>query len=330
MAHSSTSADSASQEETGNPRPFRVLSLDGGGAKGFYTLGILSEIEAMTTKPLSMCFDLIFGTSTGAIIAALLARGEKVATVRALYEEHVPTIMKESSTAGRTRALQSSARIVFKDDLHDVFKTKIGIVATNWNDERPMIFKTSVSQAFGSKQSFHPFFGVPIAEAIIASCSAYPFFERHTVKKSNGDIVELADGGFCANNPTLYAIAEATVPLKQSHDNLRVVSLGVGSYPQPPLWRRAGRVIKNYSLMRHVPSSDFLQKVLGTNTHSMEVLRSNLFQDVQTIRINDAFAEPQMATDLLEHDLKKLNRLSQKGRLSFAAHEQRLREFVGS
>jgi predicted acylesterase/phospholipase RssA len=237
--------------------------------------------------------------------------------------------MKKSSTAGRTRALHLSARIVFKDELHNVFKTKIGVVATNWNDERPIIFKTSVSQAYGSKQSFDPFFGVPIADAIIASCSAYPFFERHTVKKSNGDIVELADGGFCANNPTLYAIADATVPLKQSRDNLRVVSLGVGSYPQPSLWKRAGRVIKNYSLMRHVPSSDFLQKVLGTNTHSMEVLGSNLFQDVPTIRINDAFAEPQMATDLLEHDLKKLNRLSQKGRLSFAEREDKLKDFLG-
>jgi patatin-like phospholipase/acyl hydrolase len=52
--------------------PFRVLSLDGGGAKGFYTLGVLAEIEAMLGKPLHSCFDLIFGTSTGAIIAALL------------------------------------------------------------------------------------------------------------------------------------------------------------------------------------------------------------------------------------------------------------------
>jgi uncharacterized protein len=26
---------------------FRILSLDGGGAKGFYTLGVLRELEAM-------------------------------------------------------------------------------------------------------------------------------------------------------------------------------------------------------------------------------------------------------------------------------------------
>lgn len=26
---------------------FRILSLDGGGAKGFYTLGVLLEVEAM-------------------------------------------------------------------------------------------------------------------------------------------------------------------------------------------------------------------------------------------------------------------------------------------
>jgi len=55
---------------------FRILSLDGGGAKGFYTLGVLNEIEAMMGRqPLCGHFDLIFGTSTGAIIAALLGLG---------------------------------------------------------------------------------------------------------------------------------------------------------------------------------------------------------------------------------------------------------------
>ena len=80
--------------------------------------------------------------------------------------------------------------------------------------------------------------------------------------------------------------------------------------------------------MRHVPNADFLQKVLGTNTCSMDVLRKILFKQVPTIRISDSFAEPEMATDLMEHDTNKLNRLVQKGRLSFAAHESKLKDFL--
>ena len=68
----------------------RVLSLDGGGAKGFYTLGVLKEIEAMVKRPLCESFDLIFGTSTGGIIAALLALGYGVDDIHTLYREHVP------------------------------------------------------------------------------------------------------------------------------------------------------------------------------------------------------------------------------------------------
>ena len=285
----------------------------------------------MTRQPIHKSFDLIFGTSTGSIIAALLARGDTVPNVKSLYEEHVPVIMKSRNTGGRTRALHALAHEVFKNERHDVFKTGVGIVATNWNDESPMIFKTSVNQAHGSKGSFDPFFGVGVADAVIASCSAYPFFNRHTVKKSNGDVVELGDGGFCANNPTLYAIADATLALGHSQANLRVVSIGVGSYPQPSLLKRAGRLLGNWGLIRHVPASDFMQKVLGTNTCSMEVLRKILFgKTVQTIRISDAFSEPEMATDLLEHDPNKLNRLVQKGRKSFRAHESKLQEFLSN
>lgn len=61
------------------PKTCRILRLDGGGAKGFYTLGVLKQLEALLgDKPLSEQFDLIFGTSTGAIIASLLALGYKV------------------------------------------------------------------------------------------------------------------------------------------------------------------------------------------------------------------------------------------------------------
>jgi predicted acylesterase/phospholipase RssA len=309
-------------------KSYRILSLDGGGAKGFYTLGVLSEIEAVIKRPLCQCFDLIFGTSTGAIIAALLARGEMVDTVRLLYEKHVPVIMKNQSRRARTKALHEKVRAVFQNSTCEVFKTEIGIVATNWKDELPLIFKSSVSRAYGSKGSFQPFFGVTVADAVIASCSAFPFFNRHLVRMSNGDILELADGTFCANDPTLYAIADATVALAHSHGDVRVISLGVGSYPDPPISKVARRLIRNWSLVRHALSSDFLQKMFGTNTRSMEVLMGVLFKDVPTIRINKAFPESDMATDLLEHDLTKLNRLAQKGRSSFREFEEEIRDFM--
>ena len=108
-------------------RPFRILSLDGGGAKGFYTLGVLSEIEAMTGKPLHASFDLIFGTSTGSIIAALLARGETVASVLKLYSEHVPTVMKPGGAKDRSEALQQLAKTIFKDTKVTDFKRPSGL-----------------------------------------------------------------------------------------------------------------------------------------------------------------------------------------------------------
>jgi Patatin-like phospholipase len=72
-----------------------------------------------------------------------------------------------------------------------------------------MIFKGSVTQAHGRKGTFTPGFGVTISDAVQASCSAYPFFNRKIVTTATGDNVELIDGGYCANNPTLYAIADA-------------------------------------------------------------------------------------------------------------------------
>ena len=78
--------------------PCRILSLDGGGAKGFYTLGVLKQLEAIA-GPLHERFDLIFGTSTGAIIAALLALGKPVDEVHRLYRQHVPAVPPASPRA---------------------------------------------------------------------------------------------------------------------------------------------------------------------------------------------------------------------------------------
>jgi uncharacterized protein len=300
----------------------RVLTLDGGGAKGFYTLGVLKEIEAMIDCPLHQKFDLVFGTSTGAIIASLIGLGHSVDSILRLYRTHVPTVMSQKTASARTRALRRLAIEVFSDATFKQFKTDIGIVSAKWLTERPMIFKAGVTQAHGRTHTFVPGFGVSIADAVEASCSAYPFFERKIVRTSMGEEVELIDGGYCANNPTLYAIADATRAFQRDPKDIRVVSVGVGLYPEP----KPG--LKMWFAKKFLVSVQLLQKTLEINTQSMDQLRRVLFGDVRTIRISDTFVQPEMATDLLEHDLGKLDVLFQRGRESFVSREKELHEYL--
>ena len=302
---------------------FRVLSLDGGGAKGFYTLGVLKEIEGMASRPLYQCFDLIFGTSTGAIIAALLCIGKTVDEIEALYRDHVVKVMAAWLPRSKSAALQFLAAEVFGDLDFSAVKTRIGIVATNWEFERPFIFKADPRQAYKRKATFVPGFGVRISDAVQASCSAYPLFRRKLVETSDRTQVLLADGGYCANNPTLYAIADATAALNIPGERIRVVSIGVGEYPSPTR--------SMLSIMRWVQylfTVRLLQKTMEINTQSMEQLREVLFASVPTIRINERYTEPEMATDMFEHDMSKLNLLWSRGRQSFEKHETELKAFL--
>jgi predicted acylesterase/phospholipase RssA len=298
---------------------FRV----GGGAKGFYTLGVLKEIEGMIRCPLHQRFDLVFGTSTGAIIAALVCIGTAVDDIAALYREHVVKVMAARSPTSKSAALQSLATEVFGDLDFSAVKTRIGIVATNWDFERPFIFKSDARQAYKRQGTFVPGFGVSLGDAVQASCSAYPIFLRKLVRTSDGTSVLLADGGYCANNPTLYAIADASAAMNIPRHRLRVVSIGVGEYPA------ATRSM--LSMMRWVNylfSVRLLQKAMEINTQSMEQLREVLFVAVPTIRINERYTEPEMATDMFEHDMSKLNLLWSRGRQSFEKHEGQLKGFL--
>src|SRR5690348_12609519 len=72
--------------------PKRILALDGGGVRGALTLGYLERIESLLRKRsgnndlvLADYYDLIGGTSTGAIIASCLAIGKPVNDIVDLY-----------------------------------------------------------------------------------------------------------------------------------------------------------------------------------------------------------------------------------------------------
>lgn len=301
----------------------RILSLDGGGAKGFYSLGVLAEVEAVLPHPIHESFDLIFGTSTGSIIATLLATGKSVEEIHCRYREHVPHIMQAKKPRERTRRLRAVGEKVFGEDGFDTVRTGLGVVTTKWQLETPMIFKSMQTQAHGRRATFVPGFGCTLADAVEASCSAYPFFERKIVRTSTGNDVELFDGGYVANNPALYALADATGPLGFAPTECRVLSIGCGQYPEPryPLFERMKR---RFWLVQ------LLQKTLEVNTASMDQLRQLLFATVPTARVSDHFNKPEMATDLFEHDLNKLNLLRQQGGESFGRYESQIRDVLFS
>jgi hypothetical protein len=221
----------------------------------------------------------------------------------------------------KSAALRELSQEFFKDQKFDAVRTNVGIVATRWAFETPMIFKTSADQAHGDRGNFVPGFGCTIGEAVEASCSAYPFFRRKWVTTSEGERVLLCDGGYCANNPTLYAIADAVEAFNVPRKHIRVISIGVGEYPTPKRYHRISYWLGYLFTVR------LLQKVLEINTKSMVQLRHVLFQDVQTVRISNRYTEPTMATDLFEANLNKLDQLYQRGRQSFREYEIDLKAF---
>src|SRR5689334_10614785 len=102
--------------------------------------------------------------------------------------------MKMKKRDAKSAALKVLGDKVFGTAKFDEMKTGVGIVATKWMIERPMIFKTSIDQAHGRMGTFSPGFGVLVSDAVQASCSAYPYFNRKTVKTDKGDLIELIDG----------------------------------------------------------------------------------------------------------------------------------------
>ena len=191
-------------------------------------------------------------------------------------------------------------------------KTGVGIVATKWVIERPMIFKASVAQAHGRIGTFSPGFGCTIADAVQASCSAYPFFNRKMVRTESRRRRRVDRWRILRQQPHALCLGRRNHCYENSaweHPRSEFQVLASILKPKPGLMCLA---------KKYLVSVQLLQKTLEINTQSMDQLRAIMFKDIPTIRISDTFQTPEMATDLFEHDLAKLNILRQRGRELFA------------
>jgi uncharacterized protein len=306
---------------------FYVLSLDGGGSLGVYTIRVLKEFETYIkekfNKPLHEKFDLIYGTSTGSIIAALLGLGKGVDEISELYFKHIPNIMRPSRASLRSKALRQCASEVFSDYRFngENFKTFVGVVATYYRYPKPAIFKSSID-LFQGGTGGEPGFGCKIADAIIASCSAAPLFTPHEfdmpVQKRR---VEMIDGGFVANNPTLFAITDAKNALGYDETRIKVLNIGVGSYPL----RYTGLLER---VLRTLPFTsrqlELFTTTLSASNNTIDQLQKILFPDVSVIRISEPTPDLKLATNLLESNSTKLNAIQDWGFESYRSKQKEI------
>src|SRR3974377_325201 len=118
-------------------RPHRLLALDGGGIRGLITLGILKKIEELVADRtrLKLCdyFDYIAGTSTGAIIAAGLARGMTTADLISFYRSHGKQMFEHACLIERVKYFYTADPL--KAKLQEVFGEKTNLEPENLKPE---------------------------------------------------------------------------------------------------------------------------------------------------------------------------------------------------
>ena len=290
----------------GTEKPFRVLSIDGGGSKGMFAVGALVELEEQFGRPCKEIFDLVYGTSVGSIIATLIATGHDAKSIERWFLEKIPEIMRHRSRQQRSRALREAVHDVLGARTFSQVDMLLGVVATRTDFNSPMVFKTSADQAIQGKDSFKPGWGASLVDAIMGSCAAKPFFIDVRVPTSQGNIPVL-DGGFVANNPCLFALIDATHTLGYRREDVVALNVGVGAYPEPRSCWLVETVKRCWPIR-------LMATVQSANTNTMQLLIDILFRDVEIVRVDESYTAQQYATSFLESDPEKLNFLSRAGR----------------
>jgi uncharacterized protein len=222
----------------------RILTLDGGGIRGLISAIWLEALQqrllAVGKGGVRDHFDLIAGSSTGALIATGLASGVTPRELTVLYQHFGDEVFPGAaarlwSRFTRTFTQGLSAPRYSPEGLETVLRRVFGTRTLGEVSPRLMtVAYDTISRSSLFFKSFKPEHQrVPLWEVCRAATAAPAYFPAH-VTTVEGQRRALIDGGVVANNPTACAIAEA-VRLNQDErlDGLVVLSIGTGETTRP-------------------------------------------------------------------------------------------------
>jgi len=200
----------------------KVLAVDGGGIRGLIPALVLAEIEKRSGRAISSLFDLVAGTSTGAIIGCALTRPTPMPadTVAAIYEEEGPQIfdaslLKKITSLGGVVDERYDARELVRSLQRHLGDSRLGEAVTG-------ILVTAYDLESRQALVLRRDDDVSMVDAAHASSAAPTYFEPVRLGART-----LIDGGVFAINPAMLAFAEAA-----GHIDV-LVSLGTGEHTRP-------------------------------------------------------------------------------------------------
>jgi len=231
--------------------PWRMLALDGGGIRGLLTLGILELIEKFiagrTGKALHEYFDYIAGTSTGAIIAAGLARGLTVGRLIKFYQDNGEAMFEPSRLMDRVKSFYTADPLRYK--LQEVFgenttlepqnlKCLLLVVTKNVTTDSAWPISSNPDAIYNNPQRLDCNLKIPLWQIVRASTAAPIYFPPEILQWDKNDPKKTSvfvDGGVTPhNNPAFLLYRMATEPAyrlnwQAGERNLFLLSVGTGA-----------------------------------------------------------------------------------------------------
>ncbi len=285
-------------------RRFQTLALSGGGYRGLFTAKFIASCEAEFKAKCADRFDLIAGTSIGALLAAGLAASVPATTLASIMEDYGPRIFRSNIFTGAKRFLfaapyspdpileavhKALGRDVAKQPLNQ-FEAPLVITAVNYSTGQSKVFR---SKGVAGRSASD----VKIEDAILASAAAPTFFPTRKIGPS-----EYIDGGLAANAPDMVAICDAIDHCKARLDEIYQLSIGTAS-------RRNGAAVHDTSrapgAFSWVVLRGLVQSIMAAQEHLALSQADTLLQD-HFLRIDEEPAQAQVKA------IKSLDRATAK------------------